>query len=166
MPQLAAFAGPPGPAFSFSVCPSFSQRFLSEWGQRWFSLAWASLVSFPYLSSIPHTALHRPSCGFVSQNEVTPPPKGGGAGFYSTWSCLASLGSCLWQLLFTTGSHGPNGAGNRLHWCRSPTWLSKPHTGPHRAKFGFTVFFLFSFSVAILPTGVPGDNPPPREWAG
>ena len=41
----------------------------------------ASLVSFPYLSSIPHTALHRPSCGFVSQNEVTPPPKGGGAGF-------------------------------------------------------------------------------------
>ena len=40
----------------------------------------ASLVSFPYLSSIPHTALHRPSYGFVSQNEVTPPPLGEGLG--------------------------------------------------------------------------------------
>ena len=134
MPQLAAFAGPPGPAFSFSVCPSFSQRFLSEWGQRWFSLAWASLVSFPYLSSIPHTALHRPSCGFVSQNEVTPPPKGGGVGYHLFWVRRVC------PVRSQPGHSGPTG----------PVWsfggvvpLPRPLTGhksPHRAEFGLPVF--------------------------
>ena len=42
-----------------------------------------------------------------------------------------------WQLLATTGSHGPNRAGLLLCWCLSPIWPPKPHTGPHRAKFWF-----------------------------
>ena len=145
--QYLAFAGPAGPAFFFLPCPSFSQRFLSEWGQRWFSLAWTSLVSFPYLSSIPHTALHRPSCGFVSQNEVTPPTKGGGAGFYSTWSCSASLGSCPWQLLATTGSRWPNRAGLRLRWYRFPTCPPKVAHRLSRGEFCFHFLVLLLFLV-------------------
>ena len=70
----------------------------------------ASLVSFPYLSSIPHTALHRPSCGFVSQNEVTPPPLGGGAGFaqLGVVRLLSAVarGNC-WQQPGHAGPTGP-----------------------------------------------------------
>ena len=74
---------------------------------------------------------------FSPQNELTPPPKGGGAGFCSSLGFRVLLGSCLWQPLATTGSHGPNRAGLLLQWRRSPTRLPKPHTGPHRAKFWF-----------------------------
>ena len=45
----------------------------------------------------------------------------------------ASLGSCLGNCC----SHGFNRAGLGLGWCRSPTWLSKPHTALHRASCGF-----------------------------
>ena len=93
----------------------------------------------------PHTRLHRAEFWFSLQNEVTPPPKGGGAGFYSTWSCSASLGSCLWQLLVTNGSRWLNRAGLGLRWCRSPTRPPTPHTGPHRAEFGVYHFFLERF---------------------
>ena len=93
----------------------------------------------------PHTRLHRAEFWFSLQNEVTPPPKGGRAGFYSTWSCSASLGSCLWQLLVTNGSHWLNRAGLGLRWCRSPTRPPTPHTGPHRAEFGVYHFFLERF---------------------
>ena len=37
----------------------------------------------------------------------------------------------------TTGSHAFNRACLGLRWCRSPTRLSKPHTGSHRCEFGF-----------------------------
>ena len=85
MPQIVAFAGPPGPAFSFSA----------------FLLPARPLVCVD------------------------------GAGFLSS-RFAAVLDS------FTTGSHGPNRAGLLLRWCRFPTWLSKPHTGPHKGKFGFS----------------------------
>ena len=61
---------------------------------------------------------------FSPQNELTPPPKGGGAGFCSSLGFRVLLGSCLWQPLATTGSHGPNRAGLLLQWRRSPTRLS------------------------------------------
>ena len=93
----------------------------------------------------PHTRLHRAEFWFSLQNEVTPPPKGGGAGFYSTWSCSASLGSCLWQLMVTNGSRWLNRAGLGLRWCRSPTRPPTPHTGPRRAEFGVYHFFLERF---------------------
>ena len=38
----------------------------------------------------------------------------------------------------TTGSHGSNRAGNLFRWCCFPTWLPKPHTGPHGAEFIFS----------------------------
>ena len=37
----------------------------------------------------------------------------------------------------TTGSHASNRAGLGLCWCRFPSRPPKPHTGPHRAEFGF-----------------------------
>lgn len=61
---------------------------------------------------------------FSPQNELTPPPKGGGAGYCFSLVVQVLLGSCLWQPLATTGSHGPNRAGLLLQWRRSPTRLS------------------------------------------
>ena len=45
----------------------------------------------------------------------------------------------------TTAPHGSNRAGNPFRWCRSPTWPQKPHTGSHKAKFGFHRLFLVRF---------------------
>ena len=67
---------------------------------------------------------HRAEFGFSPQNEFTPPPKGGGAGYCFSLVVRVLLGSCLWQPLATTGSHGPNRAGLLLQWRRSPTRLS------------------------------------------
>ena len=101
---------------------------------------------------------HRAKFGFSPQNEFTPPPKGGGAGYHLGWVCWgfhaekpgtfpqektdtsyprASLSSCHRQLLVTNGSHGFNRACLGLPWCRFPTLSPKPHTGPHRGEFGF-----------------------------
>ena len=66
----------------------------------------------------------------------------------------------------TTASHGSNRAGLGLCWCRSPTWFSKPHTGSHRAEFGFTAAFSQPFSVRAPQADAPGGNLPPHEWAG
>ena len=51
-----------------------------------------------------------------------------------TWGWLLPLDSS------TTAPPGSNRAGNSSCWCRSPTWLSKPDTGPYRGEFGFSVF--------------------------
>ena len=87
-----------------------------------------------------------PSSVFVRKTyKFTPPPKGGGAGFCSSLGFRVLLGSCLWQPLATTGSHGSNRAGLLLPWCRFPTWPSKPHTGAYRGEFGFHRLFLVRF---------------------
>ena len=99
-------------------------------------------VLSPTWLSKPHTGPHRGEFGFFLQNKLTPPPKGGGTGFCSSLGFRVLLGSCLWQPLATTGSHGPNRAGLGLRWCRFPTRLSKSHTGPHRGEFGTQFLFL------------------------
>ena len=58
---------------------------------------------------------------------------------------FSHLGSPLPFNSSTTGSHSFNGAGNPFRWCRSPTWSQKPHTGSHKAKFGFHRLFLVRF---------------------
>ena len=121
---------------------------------------------FPTLSPKPHKGPHRAEFWFSHQNELTPPPLGGGAGFCSSLGFRVLLGSCLWQLLATTGSRWPNRAGLLLRWCRFPRRPTKSHTGPHRADFGFIAFFSHRFSAAAPQAGVPGDNLPPREWGG
>ena len=51
-------------------------------------------------------------------------------------SFLRQLFTCAAQT--STGApHSFNRAGLGLRWCRSPTWLSKPHTALHRASCGF-----------------------------
>ena len=52
----------------------------------------------------------------------------------------SSLGMSHRFISFTTGSRWPNRARLGPRWCRFPTQLSKPHTGPHGAEFGFTPF--------------------------
>ncbi len=55
--------------------------------------------------------------------------------------CISSfLGSSGLLCSSTGGSRWPNRACLWPRWCRFPTRLSKPHTGPHRAEFDFTVF--------------------------
>ena len=120
-------------------------------------LGWCCFASLPRPLT-GHKSSHRGEFGFSPQNELTPPPKGGGAGYHLGWVCWgfhaekpgtfpqektdtsyprASLGSCHRQLLVTNGSHGFNRACLGLPWCRFPTLSPKPHTGPHRAEFGF-----------------------------
>ena len=144
MLQFAARAGPAGPAFSFSafLLPArplacvdragfLSSRFAavpdsSITGSHGLNRAGLGLWRCRFLTwlSKPHIRPHRAEFGFSPQNEFTPPPKGGGAGFCSSLGFRVLLGSCLWQPLATTGSHGPNRAGLLLQWRRSPTRLS------------------------------------------
>ena len=181
MLQFAARAGPAGPAFSFSafLLPArplacvdragfLSSRFAavpdsSITGSHGLNRAGLGLWRCRFLTwlSKPHIRPHRAEFGFSPQNEFTPPPKGGGAGFCSSLGFRVLLGSCLWQPLATTGSHGPNRAGLLLQWRRSPTRLSKSHTGPHRGEFGFTAFSWCASFAAAQQTVVPGGNSPP-----
>ena len=86
-------------------------------------------------------------------------PLRGKAVLFSKLGCPGFLDSS------TTASHGSNGAGLRPLWCRFLTRPSKPHTGPHRGVFGFSVFSFHSFLAAVPLTAAPGDNSPLHEWA-
>ena len=105
-------------------------------------LGWCCSLPRPLTGQKPP---HRAEFGFSPQNEFTPPPKGGGAGYCFSLVVRVLLGSCLWQLLATTGSHASNRACLGLQWCHFLTWLSKSHTGPHRAEFRFHRFFFLDF---------------------
>ena len=153
-----------GLLFSFSAYPPVFLSHLSEWRRNQFSLTWGgwplppdSLTTgshasngagnpsrwcrFPTLSPKPHTGPHRAEFWFSHQNELTPPPLGGGARYRLFGLLVFSRreARCFsagkdgyfvsegfswqlpWQLLLTTGSHGSNGVGLGLWWCRSPT---------------------------------------------
>ena len=209
MLQCAAFAGPAGPAFSFSAFPRFlsatslqmeTTPFFLTWGlplppdssttgSHWpnrgcLEVRWCVGPTHLLTSQKPP---HRVEFGFAHQNELTPPPKGGGAGYHLGWVCWgfhaekpgtfpqektdtsyprASLGSCHRQLLVTNGSHGFNRAGLGLRWCRFPTLSPKPHTGPHRGEFGFTAFSWRALGLAESTSPAPACNSPPLGWAG
>lgn len=164
-----AFTEPAGPAFSFSVYLRFLSTASLRVETHWFSLTlgWPLLPDSlttgshgsngagnpscwcrsPTWLSKPHTAARRGEFGFFPQNKLTPPPKGGGAGFCSSLGFRVLLGSCLWQPLATTGSHASNRACLGLRWCHFPTWPSKPHTEAHRGEFGTHFLFLMRFGV-------------------
>ena len=111
-------------------------------------------VSLPWSKNLTqgHT---EPSFFFCSKNEFTPPPKGGGAGVLS---CSAHFLVMRSPILFrgksirllSAGAFGnccsqpartpPTGPVWGIAGVRFPTQLSKPHTGPHGAEFGFTPF--------------------------
>ena len=97
---------------------------------------WLRWYCFPTRISKPHTALHRASCGFVSQNEFTPPPKGGGAGYRLSW--VGRVGSVRSKL-------GYAGSTGRLCCFAGVVLLPSHLTGhksPHRAEFGFWACWL------------------------
>ena len=158
--RCAAFAGPAGPTFSFLPFPSFSQRFLSEWKQCWFSPAWGS----PLPLSLPTNGSHGsnragnpfrwwslPYPGLKIENRAVHGlfpvpdtlfltfPYGERRGCSRIWAVPVLLDSP------TTAPHGSNRAGNPFRWCRSPTWSQKPHTGSHKAKFDSHRRFLVRF---------------------
>ena len=189
VPHCAAFAGPSGPAFFlFLPISGFSQPLLSEWRRTGFLSPWVGHCPRirSQLGHTPPTGLvwglggvaslprpltgqkspHRAEFGFSPQNEFTPPPKGGGAGYCFSLVVRVLLGSCLWQLLATTGSHASNRACLGLRWCHFLTWLSKSHTGPHRAEFGFAVFSWCASFAEVPLAGAPDGNSPPLGWAG
>ena len=89
----------------------------------------------------PHTGPHRGKFAFFSPKRTYPSPFRG-RGWVS-----AFLGWAGWPCSFTTGSRWLNRAALLLRWCLFPTWLSKSHTGPHRAEFGLHRFFLVRFGL-------------------
>ena len=157
--RYVPFAGPAGPTFSFLPFPSFSQRFLSEWKQCWFSPAWGSPLPLSLPTNGSHASnradnLFRWCVPLPSSQNRTQAltvaylfspcslltfPLRGKAVLFSKLGCPGFLDSS------TTASHGPNGAGLRPLWRRSPTQPPKPHTGPHRPAFGSHRRFLVRF---------------------
>ena len=135
----------------------------------------ASVVSLPYLAL--KTAHERPQgrvC-FSLQNELTPPPKGGGAGYHLTW--LAGILMQRSPVLFRrkNGYFVSEGFSRQLpvataaHNC--PTRLQQGLFGAsvvsfpypalktsHRAEFDFTVVFWCAFALAVTPSLAPACN--------
>ena len=92
----------------------------------------ASVVSFPYLAfKTAHSASQGELWFFVSQNEVTPPPKGGGAGYRLSWvRRIRPARSKLGHARPTGPVRGFAGV------VLLPSHLTG-HKSPHRAGFGF-----------------------------
>ena len=152
MPHCAAFAGPPGSAFSFSAYPQlFSATSLSG-GETSFLLPgvgccpWirpqpghtpstGRVTRFAGVTSLPwpqnRKQGHTRAFLFSAQSLSRPFPYGERRGCSRIWAVPVLLDSP------TTAPHGSNRAGLGLSWRRSPTWPSKPDTGPHRGVFGF-----------------------------
>ena len=175
MLQYAGFAGPAGPAFSFSALSPLSLNHLSEWRRNQFSLRrgcplppdsrttgspgpnGASLVPCwcrsPTRLSKPHTGSHRPSLVFSPQDELTPPPKGGGAGItHLSW--IGQVGFVR-SKLDHAGSTGPTLFLAGVVPLPGLQNCTRGHTGP---SLVFTVFFSHLFSVASQPAAAPGGN--------
>ena len=102
---------------------------------------------FPTLGSNRHTGANRAEFGFSPQNALTPPPKGGGAGYRLSWVCWVYLARSK------LGHAGPTGpvwgfAGVVL----LPSHLTG-HKSPHRGEFGF----------GLLAGASQEDHPPFRQ---
>ena len=183
MPHCAAFAGPSGPAFSFSAYLRFLSTASLRVETHWFpltlgwplppdslttgshtsnraglGLGWCCLPTRP--SDRPKIAAQGQVC-FSPQNELTPPPKGGGAGYLlffggsgSPWQLPLATAGHNWVTLAQQGLFGAS-------LVSFPTPPSKPHTGPHRGVFGFTVVSWCASFAASPPAGAPGGNSPP-----
>ena len=101
-------------------------------------LSRASLVSVSLLGSLTgHKSPHGGEFGFSSQDELTTPPKGGGAEYHLSWVVGFALLVHNWPTRLQQGG--------LLRWCRFPTRLPKSHTGAHRVEFGSHRFFLVRF---------------------
>ena len=182
MLSRTAFAGPPGPAFSFSAylqcLSSTSLRVETHWfspipvrrcprirsqlghtpptGPVWGFAGVRSLTRPPK----PHTGPHRGEFGFSPQNEFTPPPKGGGAGYRFSW--VRSVCPARSQ----PGHSGPTGpvqgfgGVSSLPGCQNRT---QGHTGPSLVLIAFSCCAL---GLAGLTSPFPACSLPPPGWDG
>ena len=134
----SALPPPAGLAFpspGSSAALGFAHNWLSQLQQ---GRSGALLVSVSLL--IPQNCKQGRTRAFSCPGHVIPHfPLRGKAGLFPKMRC-PSLPDSL-----TTAPHGFNRADNTFCWCRSPTWPSKPHTGPHRAESGFHFLFLVRF---------------------
>ena len=162
--------------FLFLPISGFPQLPLSEWRRNQFSLTqgcrcpgfahnWVTrlqqgrsgplLVSFPYLAfKIAHRAT-RGRVWFFPQNGLTPPPKGGGAGYRFSW--VRSVCPARSQ----PGHSGPTGPvwgfGGVVSY-PVPQTRAQALTGP---SLGFNAFSWGALSQAVLPYLSPACSLPP-----
>lgn len=108
----------------------------------------------------PHTGLHRAEFWFSLQNELTPPPKGGGAGYRLSW--VGRVCPARSKL----GHVGPTGPVRGFPGVVSLPRSLTGHKSPYRAELGFTAFSWCASFVEIPQAGTPGGNSLPREWGG
>ena len=160
MPQRAALQACLGLLFLFLLVPGFFHRLLIKGRRNRVSLIWVR--RFPSIRpQLAHTAStgrvtrfagvtslpwpqnrkqgHTRAFPFSAQSLSRSFPYGERRGCSRIWAVPVLLDSP------TTAPHGSNRAGNPFRWCRSPTWPQKPHTGSHKAKFGFHRLFLVRF---------------------
>lgn len=134
----------------------------STGASRWSNRACEELpwCSFPYPAS---KTAHRATQGrvlFFPQNELTPPPKGGGAGYRLSW--VGRVCPARSKL----GHVGPTGPVRGFPGVVSLPRSLTGHKSPYRAELGFTAFSWCASFVEIPQAGTPGGNSLPREWGG
>ena len=176
----AAFAGPPEPDFSFSAFLLPARPLACVDGLAfshpvsplsWFrsqlahtpptGLVWgfAGVVSL----SCPQTGQkspHRSKFGFSPQNELTPPPKGGGAGYRLSWVCWVCPARA--QLPHTAPT-GPFWGLAGIRSLLSFQNRTQGHTGP---SLVFTAFSWCALGLAKLPNPAPACIPLLPGWVG
>ena len=175
-----AFAGPPEPDFSFSAfllparplacvdglafshpvspLPWFRSQ-LAHTPPTGLILGFAGVVSL----SCPQTGQkspHRSKFGFSPQNELTPPPKGGGAGYRLSWVCWVCPARA--QLPHTA----PTGPFWGLAGIRSLLSFQNRTQGHTSPSLVLTVFSSYLFAQAEPPNPAPACNSPPPGWGG
>ena len=120
----------------FRRCPGFAHNWPTRLQQGW---SGASLVSFLYpVLKLAKNRRTGASLDFLPRTSLPLPLKGEGPGIV----CLGFVGFApLGHSCPTWLQQG----GEPASLVSFPTWLSKPHTGPHRAEFGFHRLFLVRF---------------------
>lgn len=141
----------------FYLCRTNLHRGLTP-GQQGLSEAW--VVSFPYPASKTAQRATQGRVLFFPQNELTPPPKGGGAGYRLSW--VGRVCPARSKL----GHVGPTGPVRGFPGVVSLPRSLTGHKSPYRAELGFTAFSWCASFVEIPQAGTPGGNSLPREWGG
>ena len=122
-------------------------------------LGFAGVVSL----SCPQTGQkspHRSKFGFSPQNELTPPPKGGGAGYRLSWVCWVCPARA--QLPHTAPT-GPFWGLAGIRSLLSFQNRTQGHTGP---SLVFTAFSWCALGLAKLPNPAPACIPLLPGWVG
>lgn len=177
MPQIVAFAGPAGPAFSFSAL-SLPDHLISHPCKEELVFSHHCPWICPQLAHTAstgrgtHLAGIVPLLGFQSRTQgrtrvflVSAPtfptfPLRGKAGLFANWAVT------VWWTRPQLAHTAPTGPVSRFPGVVSLPWLQNRTQGRTGPILDLTVFSSRLFSAAALPVGAPGGNSPPRGWAG